>query len=808
MAINPQSPGVYSQERAQGTGQIIGVPTSISGFIMRTLRGPVNKRVRTTSAAQAKRIFGGYSANSYFSEAVDAFFGNGGAVLDIVRVQGSSSGSNVKSSYQAVTDGPAGYGELLSSANAFPAPLVAGDTFIGAVDGGSSGTATVAATPATITFTGGTYAAGAAGDSITVSRTVMGNTVSSTKDLSAVGNTQADWIAALNTITGMSAAASSSDIVFSTDQKGSGAAATITAYGGAARTKLGGPVAGTALTNAGPNNIAIEYLVTAAELAAMFEAVANLGTGATASAVTATQFSWKTNTAGASPKGVQLTGGTGVSKISGFDTNFHAGAAATSQNSMLIEAVGPGPDGDLNTVVFSNQDIRVGSIASLVSTGSVDSIELTAGTATRVAAGDTLYFSDATTGGSARGIVSQVKNRTVYFTASVTVSGGNLTAANTLVTNETFSFTILREGRVAQGPYNNLRVSPLSLANYFVTKINRNNDEDLVQVTDSGAAIGAGLDIRPVNEISGGDSLQDGEEATVFADLDYIGANTTPPTGFYVFDNADDIRLLATPGITGTTAGAISKALADYCTARADCVAILDVPLNTSVTNTITYRSDTVGGSSYGITYYPWIQILDPVTSLPAYVPPSPFAMGCFARTDGQKGVQKVAAGNTDGRLSGTIGVERELSQAERDLLYPANVNPIINIPGVGQCLFGSRTMETGEYNQINARRVAIYVRKSIQQGTSFVLFEPNDAPTRAKARRAAEAFLRAEWRKDPPLLDGEREQDAFFVTCDESNNPPTTINSGRFEIDVGIKIPRTAEFVIVTCGQKQEEVP
>ncbi len=803
MAESFQAPGVYVRELRAGIPQIRGVPTSVGAMLGRTPDGPANKKVRINSFPQFQRIYGTFDSNSYLAESVDAFFKNGGSAVYINRVLGTGGGgSNVKASFQLVTNGPAGYGEILTGANAFPVALAAGDTFIGKVGAaGAAGTATVAATAATKTLTGGSYAAGAATDSVTISRTVMGVTIVSTIDLSSVGATQADYLAALNSVSGMQAVEDGSDIVWSTDQKGSGAAASITAYGGAAQAKLGGPAAPSAFTNAGPNNVANQDQVTAAEWAAMIEAVANLGTGATAAAVTATQASWKSDTAGASPNGVQFTGGTGTSKITGLDLLFHAGVASTSQDSQLVEAVGEGPNGNSLKVYVANEDTKVGLISTLVASGSVTQIALTAATIAKVNVGDTLKFVDLTTSTTARGVVKQIKDKTVVFTAAVTLSG-NLTVANTTVTSETFNLTVFRSGFIVQGPMKFLRVSSLSPKNYFVTRVNTDNDENLITATDSSAAIGASLDVRPVNTVADGDLLTGGDEQTTFLDTDYIGAAGATPTGLYVFDKVKDIRLMAIPGITGSTSGAVSKALVDYCTARQDCFAIIEPPLGTTVANAVTYKNDNVGGTSYGAMYFPWVQIIDPLTSQPSYSPPSGYVMGMYARTDRERGIHKAPAGELTGRLAGTIGLELELSDDDRAQLYPANINPIQNISGIGQCVMGSRTLETGEFNQINVRRTFIYLEQSIKQGTTFVLFEPNDAATRAKVRRTVSAFLSTEWKKG--TLEGDTFSDAFYVTCDDSNNPKTVINDGKMVIATGVNIPRATEFLIIEVQQDQ----
>ena len=162
-------------------------------------------------------------------------------------------------------------------------------------------------------------------------------------------------------------------------------------------------------------------------------------------------------------------------------------------------------------------------------------------------------------------------------------------------------------------------------------------------------------------------------------------------------------------------------------------------------------------------------------------------------------------AGEIIGRVLGTIGTETDLSDDDRGVMYSANINPVEDLPGVGRALMGSRTLEDGEFNQINVRRTFIFFRASLKDGTRFVLFEPNTKATRAKVRRTVAAFMETEWRKNN--LEGDIADEAFFVVCDESNNPAITINQGKMFVSVGVNIPKTTEFLVIEIQQDQRGI-
>jgi len=79
-------PGVYVEEIPSGVRTITGVATSITAFIGRALRGPVNEAVTINSYADFERIFGGLWAPSSLGYAVRDFYLNGGSQAIIVRL--------------------------------------------------------------------------------------------------------------------------------------------------------------------------------------------------------------------------------------------------------------------------------------------------------------------------------------------------------------------------------------------------------------------------------------------------------------------------------------------------------------------------------------------------------------------------------------------------------------------------------------------------------------------------------------------------------------------------------------------------
>ena len=85
-------PGVYIEEIPSGVRTIVGVATSITAFLGRALRGPVNEPVTINSFGDFERIFGGLWVDSAMSYAVRDFYLNGGSQAIIVRLYNSPAG--------------------------------------------------------------------------------------------------------------------------------------------------------------------------------------------------------------------------------------------------------------------------------------------------------------------------------------------------------------------------------------------------------------------------------------------------------------------------------------------------------------------------------------------------------------------------------------------------------------------------------------------------------------------------------------------------------------------------------------------
>jgi phage tail sheath protein FI len=182
-------------------------------------------------------------------------------------------------------------------------------------------------------------------------------------------------------------------------------------------------------------------------------------------------------------------------------------------------------------------------------------------------------------------------------------------------------------------------------------------------------------------------------------------------------------------------------------------------------------------------------------------VPPTGHVAGIWARNDATRGVHKAPANEV---VRGAIAPELNITKGEHDQLNPVAVNCIRAFPGQGIRVWGARTLSSDpEWRYLNVRRLFNYVEESILQGTNWVVFEPNDMKLWDSVKRTITMFLRRVWRDG--ALFGRTPGEAFFVKCDEENNPPENRDAGILTVEIGIAPVKPAEFVVFRISQFNE---
>lgn len=205
--------------------------------------------------------------------------------------------------------------------------------------------------------------------------------------------------------------------------------------------------------------------------------------------------------------------------------------------------------------------------------------------------------------------------------------------------------------------------------------------------------------------------------------------------------------------------------------------------------------------SQFAALYYPWIMVPNPRNGgKPIAIPPSGHMAGIWSRTDETRGVYKAPANEVP---RGVVGLTYDCNFREQELLNPIGINCIRPFPNRGIRVWGARTLvepDITEWRYISVRRLISYIEKSIELGTQWVVFEPNDRDLWERVKRTINNFLTRLWREG--ALYGASPNDAFYVKCDEDINTPETMILGRLYVEVGVAPVRPAEFVIFRISQ------
>jgi hypothetical protein len=284
------------------------------------------------------------------------------------------------------------------------------------------------------------------------------------------------------------------------------------------------------------------------------------------------------------------------------------------------------------------------------------------------------------------------------------------------------------------------------------------------------------------------------------ADLTNAGDITT---ALKEFEKIDAITIVCAPG--ALTAD-VQKTLIDHCELMGDRFAIIDGQRTTTIT--VPAIQGTVADSTYAALYFPWIQVVDqtpdPVTKKPKagarlFVPPSAHMAGIYTRVDETRGVHKAPANEN---VRGALALEYLVTHNEQKGLNPDGVNVIRGFDG-NLKVWGARTLggdDNGEFKYINVRRLMNFLKESIDEGTQFVVFEPNNPALWQRIIRSVGAFLTNVWRDG--ALFGLTPEQAFYVRCDETTNPPEVRELGQVVTEIGVAIVKPAEFVIFRITQ------
>jgi phage tail sheath protein FI len=297
-------------------------------------------------------------------------------------------------------------------------------------------------------------------------------------------------------------------------------------------------------------------------------------------------------------------------------------------------------------------------------------------------------------------------------------------------------------------------------------------------------------------------ALSGGGDGAVALSADYAGGGAAhDATGLAALADVPDIAIVATPGSAAIDDADERQAVRDTLIAHCETLkyrfAVMagEQGADTTAIREVRGMHDT----SYGALYYPWLVI--PATSGTrdtVQVSPEGAVIGVYARTDIERGVFKAPANET---VFGTLRFSRNVNKGEQDVLNPEGINCLRNFEGRGNLVWGARTMSSDlDWIYVNVRRLFIYLEHSIDNGTQWAVFEPNNEQLWLKIRLTIESFLYETWRSG--ALMGSKPEEAYFVRCDRTTMSQSDLDNGRLICLIGVAPTKPAEFVIFRIGQ------
>ena len=276
-------------------------------------------------------------------------------------------------------------------------------------------------------------------------------------------------------------------------------------------------------------------------------------------------------------------------------------------------------------------------------------------------------------------------------------------------------------------------------------------------------------------------------------------------TSYNLFGNKDEIAvdyIMMGPGLDNESdSQAKANLVISLAEGRKDCMAVVSphraniVSVNNSATQTdnlLRYYS-ALSSSSYAVFDTGYKYTYDRFNNEFRYIPCNPDVAGLMVRTSIEAFPWFSPAGLTRGVLNNAIKLTYNPSKAQRDVLYGARINSIVNQRGSGILLFGDKTAlgYTSAFDRINVRRLFLTVEQALEGAANAQLFQLNDSITRSNFVNIVEPYLRD--------VEAKRGIYGFVVVCDDTNNTPDIVDNNEFRADIYLKPTKSINYITLT---------
>jgi hypothetical protein len=276
-------------------------------------------------------------------------------------------------------------------------------------------------------------------------------------------------------------------------------------------------------------------------------------------------------------------------------------------------------------------------------------------------------------------------------------------------------------------------------------------------------------------------------------------------TSYQIFANKEryplDYLIMGPGYLNKVDSQAKANQLISIVNQRRDCIATISphrtdvVGINNSETQTINVINffSSLSSSSYVVFDSGYKYMFDRFNNRYRYIPCNADVAGLILRTGITAYPWFSPAGQSRGVLNDSINLAYSPDKSQRDRLYPARINPIVNLPGFGPVLWGDKTAlgYPSDFDRINVRTLFLTVQQAIASISDSIIFENNTEATRLNFINRVEPYLRDILNKGG-LYD-------FYVICDTTNNTPDIISNNEFRANIYLKPAKSINYVTLT---------
>jgi len=274
--------------------------------------------------------------------------------------------------------------------------------------------------------------------------------------------------------------------------------------------------------------------------------------------------------------------------------------------------------------------------------------------------------------------------------------------------------------------------------------------------------------------------------------VETTGGSASDADFWQLFDNKEElpVNILINPYENDVHKLEASK----VCYSRKDCIVASQVG-TVDMTDPMKIINDEKYGypnPSYVALYSGYSKIYDKYNDREVYLPNSIWGASLMARVDNIAEPWYAPAGTTRGIMA-VLDQNRVYNQDQIGLMYDRNINSVKYVRGVGFSMGGQKTaqMKKSALDRINVRRNLIYIETNIERSLNQFTFENNTQQTRLRVYTMIDNFLAGVLASDGLY--------SYDVVCDDSNNPPSVIDSNQLNVDIYVQPTKTVEYIQFT---------